>query len=256
MQTGRILFLNSIWGFGRTLLNQRRSSSYIVTLLLVCILLTGCIPTESQDYLVACGSHSIPGMFCHELKGGSYECTILEKDVEGRILYEYTTYHSLRERNETAIIVCQRYDDQYVYYYEDQCYLLGSFHESDIESLKENNDWNEPLYHDKMSRRALNVSDDRFLITDTNVSFEDGRIACCNALRIYYDQVKDLYVSDIDGAGLSLFILEIERNGSAECYLALFDANGSVVLSKIEDQKLSVKDIATFKMENGWVYGF
>lgn len=95
-----------------------------------------------------------------------------------------------------------------------------------------------------------------FLSVDTNVNYNDSRSACCKELGIQHDQIKDLYFSDADGAGNSLYILEIERNGSKECYLALFDAAGSVALRKIEDHQLMMQELAEFKRENNWVFGY
>ncbi len=81
---------------------------------MVCIFFSACMHDMSSDYLAACGSYSIPGMFCYEVKGGSYKCTVLEEDSMGRILYEYTTFNTLTEREETATIICQQYAGRYV----------------------------------------------------------------------------------------------------------------------------------------------
>ena len=229
---------------------------HIISLLMVCIFCSGCMQDMSSDYLAACGSYSIPGMFCYEVKGGSYKCTVLEEDSMGRILYEYTTFNTLTEREETATIICQQYGGRYVYFYEDQCCLLGTAQTPNVALLKEANDWDKPLDHDKMSRRKVTITFDGFLTVDTNVNYKDSRSACCKELGIQHDQIKDLYFSDADGAGNSLYILEIERNGSKECYLALFDAAGSVALRKIEDHQLMMQELAEFKRENNWVFGY
>ena len=257
MHDGQVLYQNTIWIFGRYFGKYKNKFAHIICLLVVFISFSGCTYNPvPEDFLVACGSFSIPGMFCEGLKGGTYQCKVLEEDRMGRILYNYTTYNSLTDCQETVTIICQGYDKEYVYYYEDQCYLRGSAAASDISQLKEANDWGKPLDHDKMSRREVIITSDRWLNTNTDFDYMDSRFTCCQKLHIQYEQINDLYISDADGAGNSLYVLEIDRDGLEDCYLALFDKSGNVALHKIEDHQLTTQDLAEFKQENGWVYGY
>lgn len=95
---------------------------------------------------------------------------IIEVDDYGRVLFFYNEYPNYsKQRFRTAIVIMQRYDnpDDYVYYYQDDCYLpyLGNetpypvgyrnfFSEDDVTALKELNDWNKELNLDKCTRAA------------------------------------------------------------------------------------------------------
>jgi hypothetical protein len=55
----------------------------ILYIFIILIVLSSC--TMNPDVhleLALCGSYAVPGMFCADLKGGTYEITILEISVE------------------------------------------------------------------------------------------------------------------------------------------------------------------------------
>lgn len=55
--------------------------------IMLCLLCMACGDEVSSDALVVCGSYAVPGMFCFDLKGGTYDLEILEEDSQGRIMY-------------------------------------------------------------------------------------------------------------------------------------------------------------------------
>lgn len=78
---------------------------------------------------------------------------LLETDSYNRNLF----YYHLSEHAAAVLLIVQKTEEPMVYYYEDYCYLVkkdiqGSdmFSEEEINSLKEDNDWDKPLDDAKM----------------------------------------------------------------------------------------------------------
>lgn len=171
----------------------------ILQLMIIVHLLSACGSAEPTDALVVCGSHGVPGMFCFDLKGSTYECNILEEDSEGRTLYEYVAYSDITGQDESIVVICQHTDNRYVYYYEDQCYVVGDYQKADIEALKTLNDWGDTLNYSRMSRREVDITFDRCISFESVIKNKNGRSACAEALNIEMSQIKELCISDVDG---------------------------------------------------------
>lgn len=95
------------------------------------------------------------------------EIFIIETDNYGRVLFFYDEY--LAETNYgTAIVIMQKSDRDYVYYYQDDCYTpyfntdrqypfgyRDAFSDEDIEALKLANDWNKEINLDKCTKSEI-----------------------------------------------------------------------------------------------------
>jgi hypothetical protein len=85
---------------------------------------------------------------------------VVEKDKYGRILYEYTSdTDALYEYNSNylhALLIRQKSDKKITFYYDNYSFIIStgdnSFSDSDIQRLKELNDWNRELASEKMSK--------------------------------------------------------------------------------------------------------
>lgn len=133
-------------------------------ILFMILLLSSCKAPISQEIsLAACGSFSIPGMYCYELKGGSFNCEVLETDVQGRCLFAYSTWNEITEQEETAYVICQKYNQEQVSFYEGMCYTFENDSQQEFKELKELNDWNCDLDESKMTNCFYSVSFDLFL---------------------------------------------------------------------------------------------
>ena len=129
----------------------------------ILLTLTSCTQRDPGFALVACGSISVPEMQTFDLKGGTYSCDVLEVDDYGRVLFEYITFsESNGEKTGTAYVICQKYSKKDVYYYRGICYSFES-DVSSLETLKSQNDWNQKLNEEKMTRRGYFVTFDLFL---------------------------------------------------------------------------------------------
>lgn len=218
--------------------------------------LSGCSEGVSDSiHLQICGSYSVPGMFCPDLKGYESIVEVLEQDSKGRILYEYTSYNLVTEKRETALVLCQTADKEYVYFYEDQCYLLPDYCESDIGALKERNDWDAPLNEEKMSKRKIEATLDLYIITDSPLSYSQVKGVVCQTMNITQDEVKELSFVDMDSGGKTLYWLYFDKDGVQEKYLVLVNRLYEVSFLKIINSEIDTEALTAFKQENRWIYG-
>lgn len=144
----------------------------IFILIAVTLLFSGCYPRGSlgatELYNVAEVVESATPFGMGWLESSDFP-TLLESDKNGRELYEY------RSPYYRHLIIIQKTEEPFVWYYTDFCYLTASiqsekFSEEEITWLKEVNDWDKELVPDKMS--SLNYKDgipdieERFALED------------------------------------------------------------------------------------------
>lgn len=218
-------------------------------------LLTSC--TEKAEFydLAVCGSYAVPGMFCNELKGGTVSCDVVEKDAYGRLLFAYTTYSNLTNREETAYVVCQKYDADYVYFYEDIGYLFAADYAHDAAHLKSRNDWDMPLDETKMSRRKNKVTVDLCIAKDTDQRWSNTEKACAEVLGIEPAKIEPYGFVDSDANGHEITLIRCGDEQS-DAYFTMTLTDGTASVLKIADQTINQAQLTAWKHECGWVYGF
>lgn len=246
-------FLAFYFTFGVRLMSKRHISFVIV--ICIIILMTSCTSTDRSLSLALCGSYAVPGMFCADLKGGSFSCEILETDSKGRILYEYTAENIVTGDNDTALVICQKIDADYVFYYEDICYLLSEYSAQEIEQLKTANDWDSPLDSGKMSKRANKISYDLVIIPDNDLEYVQVRQACLKKMQINAEQIKELCILDADNCGSALYLLVTENNTDEQTYIVIVDPTYHISSLEIKDKKIDPLELASFKQTSGWSSG-
>lgn len=223
----------------------------ICNLLLMLILLSSCGHGENVS-LAACGTYSVPGMVVSDMRGESYICDVLERDTHGRILFEFTAKDIIFEKERTVTVICQKYDSNYVYFYENICFA-GYGGPADIESLKETNDWNKPLVQEKMSKRINKTTFDLILIDDYNLVHNKARRACYEKLGIEESGLKEFCFVDSNGNGKYLMYVIAEINGEERKGLAIIDDGYNVTLWYIATEtELDIEKLVEFKQNNGW----
>ena len=228
-----------------------RKIALLLAFLFVIVCSFSACADESEDMkLAVCGSYAVPGMFCHDLKGGTYSCDVIERDSYGRILFLYETASVITEKNEKAYVVCQQIDSAYVYFYEDICYLTVADGKADIESLKSLNDWDMPLDDSCMSRRKHSISYDLYIMTDSKIDYNEAEEACCQALDLLPSKIYVFTTLDINQYGQELFFLSINNDGAKETYCVLINSDYEVFFANVEnDFQMQIRQ---FKQENGW----
>lgn len=102
---------------------------------------------------------------------------IIETDSYGRVLFFYD--EGYRSEYGTAIVIMQKSENDFVYYYQDICYTPAIltkddywrngdegisykdvFSEKEIEALKQANDWNKPLDMEKCTKSPIEDNKD------------------------------------------------------------------------------------------------
>lgn len=216
------------------------------------ILLTGCdLPVSEKIVLTVCGSFAVPGMFCFDTKDGTSSCNVLERDSFGRILFEYTAESIITDEKETAWVICQKYDDDYIYYYEDMCYYLGDSSEEAILELKTKNDWNEEMNASELSKREIIVTFDGYIGYKEPFGswYHQVRQHVCDTMQIETSQIINYGLVDSTESS-QLTWLEYEKEGSTICGYFLMTQTASAFLEAYEH--IPPEELAAFKQENGW----
>lgn len=219
------------------------------------IFVAGCTSQLERQNLAICGSYAVPGMFCADLKGADYECNIIETDTQGRILYTYVTDSIITGNKERALVICQNSSNDAVWYYENECYLIGTWTSADIEQLKITNDWNQTLNYGKMTHRVNTVSLDSYIIIPCEIDTATLRAACCTHLGIDHSQVLELCFLDADEGGLALYWLCVEKEHNIQRYFILTNKNCEVISTSAQGNLDDLEIVAKFKTDNFWGQG-
>ena len=222
----------------------------ILIIVLIASMLSGCKSDITEDMTLAvCGSYAVPGMFCHELKGDTFSCEIVERDSAGRILYLYTTQNIISDSVESVYVICQKYDSRYVYFYEDICYAVGDSDEENIEALKALNDWDKPLNDDKMAARSKSVNMDLYITTDTQLDHYELVRYIANELSVEQENISKLVFLDNNMKEKSLYYLQLDSDAA---YLVISDENYDLCFNEIAYEDDIFDALPEFKLNCEW----
>lgn len=230
----------------------------LIVCLFVIFVASSCSAKSPNLDLAVCGSYGVPGMFCSELKGNSFSCEVLETDEEGRTLFSFSTQNVITGKVETAFVICQAFDSDYVYYYEDVCYLFSDLDVSmlNTSNLKSLNNWGLPLNQSKMSRRSNKISADLFIITNPTLDYQRLRAICCEEKDAHESQIKEFCFLDEDCSGRTLYWFSFEKDGSLKRYFVFANSSYQVSFFEAEGTLADYNKIASFKKTCEWAYGF
>lgn len=247
--------------------NMEKVLKRTIIILLIALLLVSIYCCQSIDLtrasnlhiegkLQIAGSFSVPGMFCEEIKGMASDAKIIETDDYGRILYSYTTYNAiLNVENCTATVICQKIDDDYIYFYEDVCYIVSGISEQTIDGLKEKNDWNKELDESKLSKILYRVSIDGFIRSDLDYDDLD------EAWLDFENKTKTGDLKQIGNSFLgqpyptnetSMWWRSVEKDSVIVNYIVIFKEDKLLNYIVIEDISKLSETLHSFKEQNGW----
>ena len=187
-------------------------------------------------------------MFRHDLKGHESEVSVIERDDYGRILFEYKTNNFIFEQEKTAYVICQAIDSDYVYFYEDKCYVFEF--DNEFTELKSNNDWDCELDYSQMSRRSNKTTFDLYISVELKLNINIFKDACSKHLNIAESKIKDCCFDDIDLDNKSLFYMVVEAEIEKK-YVIIVDEEYNVFSMEITDG-FELSDLAQFKSKCGW----
>lgn len=228
---------------------------FVLLFIILSSFFAGCSGVSRDIGLAVCGSYSVPGMFCADLKGGSFSCHILEQDSFGRTLYQYEAWDSITEQTENALIVCQAQDDMYVYFYEDICYSLEPIDRIDLESFKKHNDWECPLDYSKTAKRPCSVSFDLYINSGARLDSTKLAAVFCKAMSIDLTQLDSVVFLDCDLIGHELYLVRVINNEESSQFLLISDRKYNIAMMKIINKAIIPSDISQFKQQNHWGQG-
>lgn len=152
---------------------MKKIISLMLAVILLSFALTGCafrfIGEEVDLYTVAINNvFGASGYMSNGEVSFSPYIEIIETDDFGRVMFFYDEGHL--NRFGTAMIIMQKNEDGFVYYYQDVCLIQivnddfydyeeinysEIFSDEQIESLKEANDWNKPLDEAKFTKSEI-----------------------------------------------------------------------------------------------------
>lgn len=235
---------------------MKKMCATILLLFLVLNMLSSCtMSADTHLELALCGSYAVPGMFCADLKGGTHDVTILEEDDYGRIMFSYSAPNTITQKEETALVICQQINEDYVYFYEDICYLLKEHDNHDIEIIKALNEWNRPLDYTKMSKRTNQISFDLFIVTESSMPYANVIQEVSEELGVEASQIVQLQFIDMDNTGNELYWGCTMVNDNVRFYMMHISSTSGVTTMELQED-VNISDIiAGFKLENGWTYG-
>ncbi len=149
---------------------MKKAIAFLIIVLL--LLLTSCDPANDYEGvhsdLFTQAVHSILNEDGIGFKGSYPRVQLIEEDNFGRKMFIYyleVSYES--EELPYALLISQKSDEQYVYYYPDFSFILTKYYpstvvepiyrfsEMEIDKLKKANDWNKELALDKCIKREI-----------------------------------------------------------------------------------------------------
>lgn len=194
---------------------------------------------------------------------------IIETDSYGRTLFRFSScsqfYHDAAKnsnandfRNLRAYVICQKSNDNTVYYMENVCYLTtkswSDISEEDLLSFKQDNMWDQEFDEDKCSIRKF--------IKSLRYSFpsEDELVDILGTPSDSTNFITSVVSVDRNGRTLA-FVREISSASSYEyryckSYILISDENGEYSREcsiEIQDFYNHQEDLATLKQASGWV---
>lgn len=245
--------------------NGIRKAILISIIMSVIVLCQACL---KYDDVTICGAtlatYAIPG-------AGGYTphnkplIKLLERDDYGRVLYSIQTKDDYQIN---ALFITQKSDQEYVYYYDNICYICLVVNEitkdQAIENLKHENDWGTILNESKMTRRVLNSKTDLFPQMEFNYSNE-CKLAFEQNVIIPEGCNTWFQASDVSSTGQELYLGSVFKiNKLSESsdmvwqghYLMVINADGTYdpdnFIVKFDDLYNSNEPLIRVKEQNDW----
>ena len=227
----------------------------VLVLFSIFLFFSSCVNTIPEHFaLISTASFAVPCMFQSDMKNADYK--VLEKDNYGRVFFSLTGYCLLSDTEETVLVIMQKYDEEYVYFYEDICYSFENRMEETKKQIKNLNDWNLPIDETKFSKRRVDFTLDNYLILDSNADFSKIKNAWEQCFKESNASIIDYTISDYDGEKCELYIVVIENESKEkEYYFSIVDVDSyKIQYMKIENITDFSENLKLFKQSCDWQY--
>ena len=243
---------------------MRKKIESVLLLIITIFLLTSCYITgayklrlNENQHMQICAYFSLPINLPPDIKDVTdLNCSLRERDSKGRLMFTLDTYNLATMQDEQYMIICQKIDRDYVYYYEDCSYLTHGFSDLDIETLKAINDWEKPLDDAKMSRRKISLTIDGIINHDPYINDVDVLELCKSELDLSEEDISYFALVDTDGTKNCMYNLIAEQNDEKSIYYIMCNTDSKIAILKLNNNEFQPSDYAEFKQSNGWRYGW
>ena len=167
----------------------------------------------------------------------------------------------------SALCIVQRFDAEYVYYYDNVSYVcLGDYREYkayQVEELKDANDWGEPLDEAKMVKRELNEKNNLVpAMHAMNIrNAESSKKIFEENISIPTGYKYSIRICDWDATGKEIYLastytMEDTKRVWQKHYLMVINADGTynpeTFMVEFDDLKKSNQPLAEVKEKNEW----
>lgn len=183
--------------------------------------------------------------------------TVKENDSYGRTLFYYWENSSFSTH---SILICQKAEGDYVFYYEDCNFISkgeNNFTDEEINKLKEANDWNKELDESKMIKKPIIKNKQKI-----NRKYETSTIeealerVTYGALDGGYEYGFHEYCYSNENNSKNLFLVCMRASGQQEKNLLVILNNdcsyGNNCVMELKDYKNYQEDLKQFKEINNW----
>jgi hypothetical protein len=245
-----------------------------ICLVLISLLLSACHDThlyrgEFPDlHIIAV--ESVIGSINDEMN----RVVVIDEDDYGRKLFAFSGYspmgHNDNSTSVIAILVSQRTDEKYSYYYDSLNFYSKTidsefidlslqevndyFSQEDLEKLKTANDWDKPidegkLFRVKITRKKLCDIEAKDVRKYSDLFSEELNYNSINCYATDRNQLTLVYVLS---SGIS-------ESGYNRIFLLLFNRNHELISTKALTQISSQSDIEAIyqlKLQNGWSFSY
>jgi len=188
-----------------------KKMKYMLMIFMISLMLVSCTSTEYKGefpQLYSVATHSILGNLGYADHTDSI-ITIIEEDGFGRILFSYT-----EETTTYSILILQKSDEVYSYYYEDYNFIskefqIGNnyFSTDKIDELKKINDWNKEINESKCTKVKIETKKSVPDLKFTEAQFESTfkKIAKLNGYEVKYKIYRSSLYLTSDNYGRALY---------------------------------------------------
>jgi len=257
----------------------------IVIVLVIIISLTGCYnPKKFRNPIIGAYivqiENSLFGVSSESFRDTKY--IVIEEDDFGRKMYLFVgktwatvDYVQDNEEKVLSILIQQKTDNEFVYYYDDFCFIVEKFDNSinwnvddqyflnvtyseianeEIERLMANNDWNKPINEEKCIKKPiLDINyKTKASMVKKHKRQEVFELMCEYEKPFHVEYFLRYLTSDDYNRHIYFFRTSNENFYYTNSYVLMFFPDNTYVIQEIFDIWNYQEELRNFKYNNSW----
>ena len=185
---------------------------------------------------------------------------VIEVDDQGRTLFSYENHGtSYLYENFYSLIICQKSDDKYAYYYPDYNFIItetkSEMTDEKIEEIKEKNDWNKEINDEKMIKtKVKRIKDDYTFKTMRINEFRDMIFEVFKKKNDNYGQICSITYFLSDAYDRHIFLVIIEAKNEESVSLSWKEQYIGSYVVMINSDEIFDKDNGIMELVNHYNY--